>query len=203
MFRTRSFCALAVLTFCAVAAGQAQHSQTLEERGKDSFEADFPSGGTLRMDIRSSGVTIEGTADNKIHVWLKPRRAGDVGDARIRFKSSGNQGDLRITGGPDNNFRIEIQIPQNTNLEFQMFAGQLDLFGVSGNKDVDVRAGQVNIRMGRPDEYARVEASVLSGEVQARPYNVVKGGLFRTFKKLGPGRSNLYAHVGAGQITLE
>ncbi len=192
----------ALVALATIAAAQAKHTVT-SERAKAIFDADFASGGTLKLDVRSSGVTLAGSPDARIHVRLEPQHSADLSDARIRFTGEGNSGDLRVTGGPDNNFKVRIEVPRNTNLVFRMFAGQLDLFDVIGNKDVQISAGQVTIQMGRPEDYGRVEASVWSGEVQARPYNVDKGGLFRSFEHSGPGKLKLYAHVGAGQITLE
>jgi hypothetical protein len=83
-----------------------------------------------------------------------------------------------------------------------MFAGQMNLSDITGDKDVELHAGQLNMDIGKPEDYFRVEASVLTGSVEASAFNVSKGGLFRSFEHGGPGKYRLHAHVGAGEIDL-
>ena len=52
------------------------------------------------------------------------------------------------------------------------------------------------------EEYARVDASVNSGQINASAFAVEKGGLFRSFDQRGSGKYRLHAHVGAGQVDL-
>jgi hypothetical protein len=80
--------------------------------------------------------------------------------------------------------------------------GDLHLRQVRGSKDVAVHAGEVTIDMGDPKDYAQIEASVTTGELDAGAMGVSKGGLFRSFHKDGPGKYRLYAHVGSGQLNL-
>jgi hypothetical protein len=47
-----------------------------------------------------------------------------------------------------------------------------------------------------------VEASVTTGGLEAAPFGESHGGLFRSFHKEGNGKYKLYAHVGAGDLTL-
>jgi hypothetical protein len=83
-----------------------------------------------------------------------------------------------------------------------MFAGQMDVFDVEGDKDTELSFGQLNIDVGKPEQYGRVDASVNSGQLQADAFDVSKGGLFRSFDRTGPGKYRLHAHVGAGQVVL-
>ena len=83
-----------------------------------------------------------------------------------------------------------------------MFAGELQIRNVTGNKDVRLQAGQLTMDIGESGDYGRVEASVTSGELEAPPFNVSKGGLFRSFDQTGPGKYYLHAHVGTGQLEL-
>ena len=74
--------------------------------------------------------------------------------------------------------------------------------GITGNKDVELHAGELTVAIGNPSEYARLDVSVSTGELDAAPFDVSKGGLFRSFNKQGNGKYRLHAHVGAGQLTL-
>jgi len=83
-----------------------------------------------------------------------------------------------------------------------MFAGEMNVNGISGDKDVELHAGQLTMELGKPEDYAHVDASVLSGDLEASAFDVSKGGLFRSFDRSGPGKYRVHAHVGAGQIEL-
>ncbi|MCI0408507.1 MAG: hypothetical protein L0191_08090, partial [Acidobacteria bacterium] len=45
-------------------------------------------------------------------------------------------------------------------------------------------------------------ASVVTGEVDGAPFDVSKGGFFRSFERKGAGKYRLHAHVGAGEVSL-
>ena len=121
---------------------------------------------------------------------------------RIRIKTAGSRAEIRSTGCPHNNFRMTIEVPKSSNLYVHMFAGELEITGVTGNKDVHLSAGQLSMDIGDPKDYSHVEASVSSGELDSPPFNVSKGGLFRSFDRDGPGKYKLIAHVGAGELDL-
>ena len=80
--------------------------------------------------------------------------------------------------------------------------GELKLDEIHGNKNIELHAGELNIAMGNPHEYARIEASVYTGEINSAALSLSKGGLFRSYEKDGPGKYKLYAHVGSGELNL-
>lgn len=124
-------------------------------------------------------------------------------DVKIAFRNNGKLGDLRITGGPTNNFRVRIRIPRNSHLFVRSPAGDVTVEGVIGNKDVELHAGDLTIGVGRPGDYAHADASVLAGELTASAFGINKDGLFRSFEKDNPsGKYRLHAHVGAGDLVL-
>jgi hypothetical protein len=186
--------ALATATF-----GQARQSKT----GSDGFEADFPSGGLLRMHIRSGDVRIFGGEPDKIIIHYEGKNSDRASEVKVSFKKSGQTGDLSIEGGPQNDFQVILQVPRKSNLYVRMPFGALDIAAVSGDKDVEVHAGDVTLALGKADDYGHVDASVTSGELSADPFHVDKGGLFRSFKAQGRGNYRLHAHLGAGNLTLQ
>ena len=121
----------------------------------------------------------------------------------MSLRAEGSRGELEISGGPRSEFKILIQIPRNTGLHVRVPAGDFTVEGTVGDKDVELMAGSLIVRAGDPQEYASVEASVYAGGLNAGRFDTSKGGLFRSFKRLGPGRYKLYAHVGAGDLTLK
>ena len=190
----RSLVALFFLSAMALSAQDAK----LDEIGKNPIEAKFVAGGRIRMDFCSSGIEIIGTDEPAIRVSYHP----DRDDVRVRLQVSGDRADLRVTSCPHNNFKVQVEIPKSTALYARMMAGQIDVEDVTGDKDVEVSFGQLNIDVGKTEQYARVDASVNSGQIDALAFGVNKGGLFRSFDQHGPGKYRLHAHVGAGQVDL-
>jgi hypothetical protein len=171
----------------------------IEEVGKSPVEAKFNSGGQVRMDLCSSGIDLTGRDDNMLRVSYDSVRGGDL---KVRMRVAGDHADLKVSGCPQNNFRVTIEVPKASDLYIRMFAGELNVRDITGDKDVELHFGQLNIETGKPDAYAHVHASVNSGELDASAFNVDKGGLFRSFDHNGPGKYRLYVHVGAGEIDL-
>jgi hypothetical protein len=166
------------------------------------FAVSFPPGQRLRMQLRSGAVRIQGREDNKIAVHLEGRNAYNAQDLTVRFKHFADNGDLEIWGGPKNELEIVIEIPKDSNLYVRMPFGDLTMDGVSGDKDVELHAGDLSIDVGQASDYKHVDASVLSGDISAAPFDENHGGLFRSFSKSGSGKFNLHAHVGAGDLVL-
>jgi hypothetical protein len=83
-----------------------------------------------------------------------------------------------------------------------MSAGQLELTDITGDKDLELHAGELIVGVGNPADYSHVEASVTTGDINAAPFGEDHGGLFRSFQKSGNGKYKLHAHVGAGDLTL-
>jgi hypothetical protein len=185
---------IATLSTTLLAAQDAK----IEEVGKSPVSASFASGGRVRMDLCSSGIEIAGNDEHVIRVSYPPER----GTARVRIQVSGDRADLKVTGCPRNNFTVKIELPRSSALYVRMFAGELDVRDVIGDKDVELHFGQLNVDVGKADDYREVSASVNSGEVDASAFNISKGGLFRSFSRNGTGRYALHAHVGAGELDL-
>jgi len=190
----RTLFALLLLSAAFVSAQDAK----IEELGKSPVEAKFASGGRIRMELCPSGIEIVGTDDSAVRVSYQPERD----TVRVRLQISGDRADLRLTGCPHNNFQARIEIPKASALYVRMFAGQLDVREVTGDKDVELSFGQLNLDVGKTEQYARVDASVNSGQLEASAFAVSKGGLFRSFDQRGPGKYRVHAHVGAGQLEL-
>ena len=170
----------------------------INKRGETPVEAKFVRGGHIRMDLCSSGVEVTGTDEAVVRVSYHPERY----DTRVRLRVTGHDADLRMTGCANNNFQVKIEIPKSSDLFVRMFAGQLDVRDVTGDKDIALSFGQLNVDVGKTEQYERVSASVNSGELNAAAFNVEKGGLFRSFSQSGPGKYRMRAHVGAGEIDL-
>jgi len=181
----------------------AQSRIAVEDLAHHPFEADFFSGGQIDLHIRSAEIHIIGTDENKIGVRVAGRQGSNSTDMKARFGRSDNSCELRITGGPHNELTINVQVPKNSNLFVRVFAGDVEVNGIIGNKDIELHAGDLTIGVGDAADYAHVKASVSTGEINAKPFGESHGGLFRSFEKSGSGKYTLVAHVGAGELTLK
>lgn len=205
--RSRWFAVSLLLAF-SPALCFAQKPNVISETGQERFEAAFPSGGQLRMHIRSSGVRISGSNENKIVIRFSAPVRESLNDVRVQLKQNGNRGDLDISGGPSNNFQIDMEIPRQSDLYVRMFAGELDIDHVDGNKDLVIHAGQMDISLPNASDYGPVKTSVTTGDLEASAFGVSKGGLFRSFRsntvpnRNSAGKYFLYAHVGAGELDI-
>ena len=184
-----------------IAASLAAQDAKIDQLGKIPVEAKFGSGGEVRLHLCSSGARIVGKDADALRVTYDARHGGSD-EVRVRIEVSGHRAGIRVTGCPHNNFEVTVEVPKSSDLYARMPAGQLDVDDVTGDKDIEIHAGELNVNIGKPEDYRHVEASVLTGEVDAPPFNVSKGGLFRSFDQNGSGKYRLHAHVGAGQIDL-
>ena len=184
------------------ASGAAQTKLDVSDIENHPFAADFNSGGKLKMYLRSGDFKIVGAADNRITVRVSGRNAYKAADMRVRLDGSSTNANLTISGGPKNDLEVTIEVPKRTGLFVRMPAGNLEFRHVTGDKDAELHAGEMIIEVGDTSDYSRVDASVYSGGLEASPCNEFHGGLFRSFHKEGNGKYRLYAHVGAGDLTL-
>jgi hypothetical protein len=184
------------------ATGLSDSELRVKDLQNHPFAVDFPSGRRLRLHLRSGEFHIVGHSDNKIAVHLAGRNADNARELTVQFRRWGNEGDLHIFGGPKNELAVTFEIPSSTMLFIRMPAGDLSIEGVSGDKDIELHAGDLNISVGDAADYGHVDASVLSGDLEAPTFHESHGGLFRSFEKHGAGKYTLHAHVGAGDLTL-
>ncbi len=173
------------------------------ETARGDFAADFSSGGSLRIQVRSGDVRVEGSDRDRIAVRFEGASASRRDEVRVRLtRTRAAAARLSIDGGPKNGLRIVIEIPRQTALELRMPFGELAVLGVVGDKDVEVHAGDIALELGDPAQYGHVDGSVLSGDLSAPGFDVETGGLFRSFAREGAGSLRVHAHLGAGELVL-
>lgn len=162
----------------------------------------FAAGGQIHMDLSSGGYTIRGGDTNEIIITYHASSEAQLRDIKAGVHVTGSIARVNISGTPHNNFRAEIEVPRQSALKVEMFAGEVIISDVTGDKDVHLTSGRVEIQIPNPDEYGPREASVTAGSIEATAFNVSKGGLFRSFEQSGHGKYRLKAHVTTGQIDL-
>lgn len=177
-----------------------------EKRGNcdESFDVPFRAGSELHLDLRAGDINILGTDEPIVRVRCYVKESGRAKDVSVIFDEGKQFGRLSIKGGPNNEVRMDIQVPRRSHLIVRSTAGNLELTGVDGHKDVSMRAGDLTIDVGDAGDYSLAEASVTAGDLKASAFGVHKGGLFRSFRRENStGKYHLRASLWAGDLKLK
>jgi len=162
-------------------------------------EKDFVSGGKIEITLESGDYHVRASSDSRIHVRWNEASARGV---RVKLTTNGKSADLRVENTPHNNFHATIEVPALTDVRIRLTAGNLEMAGIKGDKDIEANAGNLNISVGSSNDWGDVDASVTAGDLHAPAFQTASGGLFRSFKWKGPGKYRLHAHLMAGDLNL-
>jgi len=164
-------------------------------------ERTFVSGGTVRLDLAAGEYEIVASKDDRIRVSWDDR--GKDAKVSLRIDIQASKATVRTETPWKDGPSIRIELPRKTNMIVRLTAGDLNIEGIEGSKDVSAHAGDVAIRVGKRDQYRYVKASVTVGDLTADAFNVNKDGLFRSFEWTGTGQYELRAHLMAGDLKLD
>ena len=167
---------------------------------------DFVAGGMVHVHLSVGDVRIVRGDSNKItlHYTVKSRRESHVKNAQVDFDIRGNDAriEFHASSGGNTQFDVELQVPQNTNLDVHEKVGDLTVEEIEGDKDLELSVGDIRVAAGRA-AYHLVNASTSIGDVNGNGYGETSGWLGKTLKYRGDGKYELRAHVSVGDITLE
>jgi hypothetical protein len=155
----------------------------------------------LEIDLGSGDYQIVASASDSIAVVFDEGGPEAAHKVQVQIGSGHGQNYLKIAGAKST-FHAVIEVPRKTDLRVRMSAGGLRVGDVEGNKDIEIRAGNLELNSLRPQDYAQADFSVRIGDVYAPLFKTVKSGFPRAFKTTGPGKYHLHAHVGVGDLTL-
>lgn len=172
-----------------------------DARQSESVERPFVSGGSARLDLTAGAYIVRRGSDDRIRVTWRTRNADQLTKVRVTADVRGNEARI-VTTGVARDTRIIIELPARTDLHLRMSAGDLEIGGLEGNKDIRLRAGELDIDIGDARQYGDVDAYVTVGDLRARPFGVSTGGLFRSFTREGAGRYSLRVRLWAGELTM-
>jgi hypothetical protein len=172
------------------------------QSSESSAQQKFISGGTIRMHLEAGGYTIRPTNAANIVVTYHANSESDLRQVKVEIKPGPSTAEVYVRETPNHNFSAVIEVPRRSNLWVRLSAGQLTVEAVEGDKNLEIRAGQMEVEVPDPDAYGHRDASVIAGAIGAEAFNVSKGGMFRSFEQNGPGKFRLHAHVMSGEIDL-
>jgi hypothetical protein len=179
-------------------------AQTAVECGQ-MLDAPLRSRAVLTIDSRPAGLEVVGTDREMIHVSCTSDDEEGARHIHLKFSGSPTDGQLKITSTHAGhvNIQVRIEVPHKISLGVKMGAGDVKVEEVTGDKDIDLYAGQISISSNQAWNYRSVDASVAIGEVNAPAYGANKGGFFRSVKREAKdGEYRLHAHVLTGEIDL-
>ena len=155
----------------------------------------------LEIELGSGDYQIVASSSDSIAVVYDEGGPEEPPNVEVKIGSGHGVNELKIAG-PKKNFHAVIEVPRKTDLRVRMNSGGLRVGDVEGNKDIEVRAGNLELSGLRPQDYARADFSVRVGDVYAPLFKTAKSGLRSSFKTVGPGKYRLHAHVDVGDLTL-
>jgi hypothetical protein len=206
MFRLLKIIAISFVVLVVIGAFWINQRNGNAARGgvKGPVEYDFPQGGSIALDLTAGDYEIRGTPDNKVRIhysyapYLKDT-------ASINAKIDGSAANISINGPGNSGFHVVIEVPAKSNLKTDLTAGKLSIRGIEGNKELDANAGKIDIEIGDTRQYRDVSLTLLSGRLDAHPWQKHSGGLFRHFEyhnaTVGPYHIN--ANLLAGKLTVD
>lgn len=205
MARPSPFAAVAVLFLGASLSACRHHSRDSSDSaaggtttGATDVALDQPfAASSLNLETRSGEITIRGGQNARIVLHCEGRNAHRCGELRATLRGS----NLEVAGGP-RHISMRLDVPSQLGLRVRMPAGELNIEGVRGDKDIRLNAGELDIEVSDPSEYGPVKASVLAGEISARAFDGSAEGIFRSFEHHGEGHYRLAARLLAGEIML-
>ena len=167
---------------------------------------DFVAGGMVHVRLSVGDLHIRrGDSDKiRLHYTVKSWRESHVKDAHVDIDVHGRDANIEFHAPTSGNtqFDVELEVPQNTNLEVHEKVGDLRIEEIEGDKDLELGVGDIRVAFGRA-AYHLVRASTSIGDVNTSTGEVSAGLLGKTLKYHGDGKYELRAHVSIGDITLE
>ena len=136
------------------------------------------------MDLSAGSYKIRQGSDDKIVVRWESTDP-DAGQMKVTLDARGADASI-LTHAQSGEFRVTIDVPARTDLTVRLSAGNVSIEGVTGDKDINSWAGNVDVEVKDRNEYRSVEASVTAGDLNASAFDTKTGGLFRLFLVEGP-----------------
>ena len=196
------------------------------ERVRHAFQSSVPRGTVRRVviDIPAGEITISNGAADRLEITGVASREPDsdrsreqqqriVDDTSVEIYASNQEAIVRRRFGPNakgfsgetfTRYEVTLSVPPGLTLDVQTRAGDVVISGTYGNIDVDLRAGEVEIRTPRT-AVRDLLASVRIGEVRANlgKETLTREGLFPGKVRFrGTGQSNIRAHVTTGEVDV-
>lgn len=188
----------------AVARGQVQRVVIDVPFGKFTIR----NGANDRLAL--SGIASRDYDTAKEKIWAQKV----VNDISVEFYVNGAEAVVRRKFGKNaqswraqkfSGLDLRLDLPPGMDVEFETSAGEVDIAGMFGDIDLDLRAGEINVKVPRAG-VRELNASCRVGEVRTNLGSeiVTREGLFpgRTHYFNAAGKSHVNVHVTAGEVDV-
>jgi hypothetical protein len=162
-------------------------------------EKPFASAGSIEMELDGGNYQVRSAAGDSIRVTF----SGNTGNATADLSTNGTHATLAVRDTPHNNFTATIEVPKTSDVVLRLAGGNLEMAAITGNKDIDSKAGNVEITAGSANDYASVDATVKVGNLSGGPFGEPDGSLSHHLAWSGHGKYTLRANLGAGNLELK
>jgi hypothetical protein len=177
-----------------MASAQTSHERRYELRPDPNWP--------LAIELSSGDYQIiPSESDSIAVVYRESATRQQMHNVEVQIASGHGQNFLKVSA-PKSNFHVVIEVPRKTDLRVRMAAGDLRVGEVEGNKDIEIRAGSVELNSVDLRDYAKADFSVKLGDFTAPGFNA-QSGFLRSYRASGPGKYRLHVHVGVGDLTLK
>jgi hypothetical protein len=168
-----------------------------------AIERPFAEGGCVELRLASGDYTLRaGDSDRILVEWSADDEAGvkDLQKMSVDVHVDGRNATV-VTDGPTRHVHFTIEMPARSDVFLRVKAGDIEIQGIDGNKDIRMTAGDLTIGV-RPGTLWYAHASVTFGDIDASPLGISKGGIKRSFEWIGGGKYTLDARLFAGDLKL-
>jgi hypothetical protein len=196
--RIKAFSLLSLTAFTLLAFAPSE-AQSVEQ--PQVLNRPFSQEGRVEMQLQHGDYQIRRSKEDKIHVEWRAK-SSKLDQVKVELSTNGGKGKLSVQTPDSGDVHMIIEVPATTNLYVRLSAGDLNIEGISGDKDIESHAGDVTVDVGDPDSYGLVDASVNIGDLTAGAFNVAKSGFHNNLRLNGTGRYTLHAHVDVGDLVL-
>jgi hypothetical protein len=214
----RSLVLLATLGIAATAAARdvTHDFQAAVPRGSvQRVVIQIPAGSFTIRNSASDHIALSGIASRdfdgpKEKIWAQKV----VDDTSVEIVVNGAEAVVRRKFGKNaqswraqkfTGLDLRVDVPPGTDIDFDTYAGEIDMNGDFGDVDVDLRAGEVNLRLPRK-RVRELNASCRIGEVRAHLGNeiVSREGVLpgKTHYFNAEGSTHVNVHVTAGEVDV-
>lgn len=185
-----SFLSLLALAPAAVAQdGDAAHTIRRAFRAQGVVDVHVDKGDASVVPSDADSVVVEWSGTNADHASAIVRLAGDTAYVE--------------TTGKYEHVRYVIHIPRSSDVRLRSTAGDIRVGAFDGDEDIALRIGDLQVEVGDPRSYARVEASTRVGDLNQSVFQAsAHGWLGKSIAVHGTGTRALTAHVGVGDLVL-
>lgn len=200
--------AASVILATTAAARDAEHAfQTSVPRGAiQRVTIDVPFGAFAVRNGAPGQIALSGIASRDYDGQREKAWAQKVvNDTSLEIHVSGPEAVVRRTFGANaqswrarkfTGYDVRIEVPPGLDVVFETSAGEIDMAGDFGDIDIDLRAGEIDVRIPKA-RVRELNASCRVGEVRTH-----LGGEIVTREGILPGRTHYFNPAGSSRVKV-